>query len=153
MKNLILALCTLVGVQSFASNTLVRYNYNQGFVAHPVHAVLSILDSGEVILAKTDIRGARTETSTVAALSAPVVENIKVMIATLRADAKMSDLDAGRPMCSDAPYMVVAVIKGGADLEIAKKASCHNFEVQGSFEAGVLANLIESLAAVSINSL
>lgn len=155
MKKLILILSTVMSAQAFAANVLIDLKTTAGFSAKPKAHELKVSDSGEVTLTTKDLRSGETSTTTVAALSVPVVKKIQESIDAIPADAKLIDLDAGKPSCTDLPTQSVYILKAGVEVKIAGEASCHvsALEQPYRYTSETLAKLAQSLFVLSASSL
>ncbi|MCC2677811.1 MAG: hypothetical protein K0R29_387 [Pseudobdellovibrio sp.] len=148
LSKLTLALDTLESVQpletSLAPAILVKMVIHPGFVPVPALKTIYVDVTGRVISAVQVYRnGLSTPKVTVLAqLTEQALKNLNEVVAAIPADAKLVDLQAGEPMCTDAPSTEVVVTVNGKDVVVHHTSGCHEFSIQ-DYRAQMLKELME----------
>lgn len=140
MKSLLIMTALTISISANATSTaLVTLKMNSGFSPRPQSVQLTISDDGSVV--KTIHTQREVTKETFAKLSANSISSIKDKIEKIDDNAKLIDPNPKAPKCTDAPSSSVAVNKGGKEITVKTRASCHTSQVE-SLEAEQLIDLV-----------
>lgn len=149
LSKLTLALDTLESVElpletSLAPSILVKMLQHPGFAPVPVLRTIYVDVTGRVISTVQVYRNGMSapKVTILAQLTQEALNNVKEIVNAIPADAKLVDLQAGEPMCTDAPSTEVVVAKNGQDVVVHNFAGCHEFSIQ-DYRANMLKELME----------
>jgi hypothetical protein len=141
MKNLIV-LSVMVLSLSASAGELITLSKSSGFSPRPQSVKVTIEESGSIVRAIHTQGNLKKET--LGKLSANAVQSLKDKIESIDDNAKPVDPNPKAPRCMDAPSSSITVNKGGKNILISSRASCHTSTVNDG-NAVDLASLISSL--------
>lgn len=141
MKFISLLSILVISTSAMSSELLLRYRTGSGFSPVPRSSTIQITDDGKVTLLETERKlSHKTE---IATLTESSLENLKAKIETIDNSTTLIDIDASKPRCMDAPSSSLIVAKGGLEVEIYAKRSCHRYFAKDA-EVEKLVNLVFS---------
>ncbi|MFA6236938.1 MAG: hypothetical protein WC635_06385 [Bacteriovorax sp.] len=146
MKSLlVLSVMALSLSANAASTALITLTKSSGFSPRPQSVVLTISENGSVVKSVRTTKDATKET--LAKLSANAVAALKDKIESIEDDAKLVDPNPKAPKCMDAPSTSVSVNKGGKEITLYVRASCHTSQVENG-NADALIDLVTAFSSL-----
>ncbi|MBC7538807.1 MAG: hypothetical protein H7281_08300 [Bacteriovorax sp.] len=121
---------------------LLTYKGSSRFSPIPSSNQVSVSENGKITRVK-QVRAAVTR-EVLGQLSANAVQSLKDQIEGIADNAKLVDPNPKAPRCMDAPSSSVSVNKGGKEITITTRNSCHTSTVEDS-NAYSLISLITGL--------
>lgn len=142
MKNLLIISALALSFSATAASTnLITLKKSSGFSPRPQSVQIVISDNGTIVRTISTTKDVTKET--LGKLSVNVVSAIKDKIESIDDNAVLVNPNPKAPKCMDAPSSSVSVNKGGKEITIKRRASCHTSTVE-SYQADNLINLISA---------
>lgn len=141
MKNLVILSIMALSLSAGAAD-LLTLKGNSGFSPVAFSNQVSVNETGKIIRVKR-VGGTATR-EVLGQLSANSVQSLKDQIEGIADNAKLVDPNPKAPKCMDAPSSSISVNKGGKEITLTERASCHTSTVEDS-NALALINVIMGL--------
>jgi hypothetical protein len=144
MKILIILSVMALSLSAGAAD-LLTLTQGSGFSPIPSSSQVSVSENGKIIRFKR-VRAAVTK-ETLGQLSATTVQSLKDKIEGIDDNAKLVDPNPKAPKCMDAPSSSITINKGGKEITISARSSCHTSTVEAT-NAYSLISIIEGLSSL-----
>lgn len=142
MKTLVILSAMSLSLSAGATD-LITLTRSSGLSTIPTSSQVSVNENGKIIRVKR-IRAVVTK-ETLGQLSATTVQSLKDNIEGIDDNAKLVDQNPKAPKCMNSPSATITVNKGGKEITLSTKNSCHTSTVDDAI-AYSLISAIEGLS-------